>query len=66
MPPPVAEYGTRVPLLVLTLAERERRQETARAPVDSRRRTVRRARRRGPSSLRSLSTAGMTGGPGAP
>ena len=32
MPPPVAEYGTRVPFFVLTLAERERQEETARAP----------------------------------
>ena len=33
----VAEYGTRVPSLLLTLAERERQEETARAPVDGRR-----------------------------
>jgi len=52
--PPVAEYGTRVPSLLLTLAERERQEETARAPVDGRRRTVRRAARRRRSSLRSL------------
>ena len=40
-PPPVAEYGTRVRrFIVLTLAERGRQEETARAPADGRRRTL--------------------------
>ena len=54
MPPPVAEYGTRVPSLLLTLAACERQEETARALVDGRRRTVRRAASRRPSALRAL------------
>ena len=48
MPPPVAEYGTRVPSLLLTLAERERQEETARAPSRWP------AQNSAPSSLRSL------------
>ena len=51
---PVAEYGTRVPSLLLTLAACERQEETARALVDGRRRTVRRAASRRPSALRAL------------
>ena len=51
MPPPVAEYGTRVPFFLLTLAERGRQEETARVRADGRRRTVRRAASWRPSAL---------------
>jgi hypothetical protein len=55
-PPPVAEYGTRVPSLLLTLAERERQEETARAPVDRRRELA--PRRQSAAELAALAEKG--------